>query len=433
MAHTTEPEQFSGTLTVQEHMELSGGMTTSRESYTRIHLPVALKCNVQCNYCNRKYSCVNESGCTESSEVMSPKDALEYLRQSIKTNPNIGVAGIAGPGDPFASPRETLDLIRLIRKTYPHIVVCIASNGLNVIPYVDKLKELGVSHATITVNAVDPVIGAQIYQWIHFNKERISGEKAAYTLWDYQQLAIQALSFRGINVKINTVLIPGINDTHIDTIAKTIASLGASLHSILPLNPVAGSSFAFRTAPASDLIQKARDTAKRYLPQMERCHRCNDVSRMSPSGTTSMPLSFSIKTIHSEITKDSTLFYPSRIKRSHVAVASTDGVTINSHLGQADQLRIYDLKSGKPVLIDIRKSYISKVDCMKKNWIQLAHLLSDCFLLLVNGAGPVPISILDSKGIKVKIVDDEINNFLAHIVNVNTEIIEKLYFNFKKT
>ncbi len=27
----------------------------------RVHLPVAPECNIKCNYCNRKYDCVNES------------------------------------------------------------------------------------------------------------------------------------------------------------------------------------------------------------------------------------------------------------------------------------------------------------------------------------------------------------------------------------
>ena len=35
--------------------------TAKCSDYARIHLPVAPKCNMQCNYCLRKYSCVNEA------------------------------------------------------------------------------------------------------------------------------------------------------------------------------------------------------------------------------------------------------------------------------------------------------------------------------------------------------------------------------------
>lgn len=33
----------------------------ARHRVGRIHLPVAPKCNMQCNYCNRDFECVNES------------------------------------------------------------------------------------------------------------------------------------------------------------------------------------------------------------------------------------------------------------------------------------------------------------------------------------------------------------------------------------
>ena len=47
--------------------------------YGRVHLPVAPKCNIQCNYCNRKYDCVNESRPGVTSTVLSPEQALYYM------------------------------------------------------------------------------------------------------------------------------------------------------------------------------------------------------------------------------------------------------------------------------------------------------------------------------------------------------------------
>ena len=70
--------------------------------------------------------------------------------------------GIAGPGDPFANPDETLETLRRVRAKYPEILLCVATNGLNLPPYLDELAKLKVSHVSITVNAVDPQIGAKI-------------------------------------------------------------------------------------------------------------------------------------------------------------------------------------------------------------------------------------------------------------------------------
>ena len=65
--------------------------------------------------------------------------------------------GIAGPGDPFANAEETLETMRLIRKEYLDTILCLSSNGMHVAPHVPELAEIGVSHVTITINAVDPV------------------------------------------------------------------------------------------------------------------------------------------------------------------------------------------------------------------------------------------------------------------------------------
>ena len=42
----------------------------------RVHLPVAPKCNILCNYCNRKFDCVNESRPGVTSAVLTPRQAV---------------------------------------------------------------------------------------------------------------------------------------------------------------------------------------------------------------------------------------------------------------------------------------------------------------------------------------------------------------------
>ena len=50
----------------------------AKSKYARVHLPVAPQCNIQCNYCNRKYDCVNESRPGVTSGVLNPLKANEY-------------------------------------------------------------------------------------------------------------------------------------------------------------------------------------------------------------------------------------------------------------------------------------------------------------------------------------------------------------------
>ena len=178
----------------------------------RVHLPVAPDCNIKCNYCNRKYDCVNESRPGVTSSVLTPDQAVLYLERVLEKAPNITVAGIAGPGDAFAKPKGTMETLRLIRNRFPEMLLCLATNGLNVAPYIAELAELQVSHVTMTVNAVDPEIGARIYSWVRDGKVIYRGIDAAKLLLARQLEAIAALKAHGIVVKVNTIVIPGIND-----------------------------------------------------------------------------------------------------------------------------------------------------------------------------------------------------------------------------
>ena len=102
----------------------------SAGKYARIHLPVAPDCNIQCNYCNRKCDCVNESRPGVTSAVLSPEEALRYLGRVKEKAPHLAVAGIAGPGDPFADPARTLKTLELIHAAYPDLIFCLSTNGL---------------------------------------------------------------------------------------------------------------------------------------------------------------------------------------------------------------------------------------------------------------------------------------------------------------
>ena len=142
-----------------------------RGIHGRVHLPVAPRCNIQCKYCDRKYDCVNESRPGVTSAVLSPGQAMTYLDFVLEEVKNISVVGIAGPGDPFANPKETMKTLRLVREKYPEMICCLATNGLGIGPYIDELADINVSHVTITVNALDPEIGSQIYSFVRHGKK----------------------------------------------------------------------------------------------------------------------------------------------------------------------------------------------------------------------------------------------------------------------
>ena len=51
----------------------------AHQHYARIHVAVAPACNIQCNYCNRKFDCSNESRPGVTSGKLKPLEAVKKL------------------------------------------------------------------------------------------------------------------------------------------------------------------------------------------------------------------------------------------------------------------------------------------------------------------------------------------------------------------
>lgn len=246
----------------------------ARNRHGRIHLPVAPTCNIQCSYCNRAYDCINESRPGVASRTLEPEEAAVYLDEALSRMPFVSVAGIAGPGDSFADPMRTLTTLDLIRKSHPGLHLCLSTNGLNVTRHIDDLIELNVRFVTVTVNAVDPKVGARIYTRVSKVNSMLQGLDAATFLIERQMEAIAGLKAKGMIVKVNTVVIPGVNDTHSVAVAERISHLKADLHNLIALIPVPGTVLEDADPPSSKRMAFLRQASEAFIPQMRHCVRC---------------------------------------------------------------------------------------------------------------------------------------------------------------
>ena len=246
----------------------------AHRSFGRVHLPVAAGCNVQCGFCDRKYSCVNESRPGVTARLLSPEEAVDAALRAVAHMPHLSVIGIAGPGDPLADATRTLDTLATLREALPGMLLCLSTNGLALPLHADALAELGVGHVTVTVNAVDPAIGAAVYNWVDDGGSRVSGQEGAALLLERQEKGVRRLKSLGVTVKINTVVIPGVNSDHVRDVATAVASWGADLMNCIPLLPVAGTRFAGKATPGPDTMHRLRAEAGAIIPQMRHCTRC---------------------------------------------------------------------------------------------------------------------------------------------------------------
>ena len=236
----------------------------------RIHLPVCPGCNIACRFCERSLNDTeNRPGVT--SRVLKPAETIPLIRKALEISPEIRVAGIAGPGDTLASD-NAIKTFKLIGKEFPQLIKCMSTNGLLLAERADEIIAAGIDSLTVTVNAVDPEIEAQLNDYIIWHGKKIEGVEGAKILIENQLAGIRKISDAGITIKVNTVLVPRINGAHIAEVARTVAAAGAKKYNIIPLIPTA--KLADEPAPTCQEIHAARAAASQYIQLFLHCNHC---------------------------------------------------------------------------------------------------------------------------------------------------------------
>ena len=370
-------------------------------TFGRIHLAVAPECNIQCNFCLREFDCVNESRPGVTSKVLTPTEAPERVREVVAKFDNIRTIGIAGPGEPLAN-EETFETLRLVRDNFPDLHLCLSSNGLLLPDKVDILHELGVDTITVTMNTVDPNIGKEIYSWVHYEGKYYRDLQAAELLLSKQLTGIKAAVEKGVLVKINSVMIPTINDHHMVDIGKKAKELGAFMHNIMPLIPQY--KFAHLRPPTLKERKQAQDASAEFIRQMRHCRQC----RADAIGLLGHDLS-------------QTLFKPTKVEVAKaeippfkVAVTSStkDGM-VDLHFGHAERFLIYEVRGDTFRLLESRGLELQEGQSAIS---QAAELLSDCKYVITRRIGPHAVAELEKAGIVAVEDYDHIDEAIKRLV-----------------
>jgi len=238
----------------------------------RMHLPVCPDCNIGCKFCARGVGGEGRAAVPGlASELIVPEQAANYVAQALKEVPEITVVGIAGPGDSLATD-HAFRAFKKIRERFPKLIHCMSTNGLLLPEKIGGVVDAGVSTLTVTVNAVSASVLSKINSFVHYHGEMFLGEEAGEILIENQLKGIRLAADAGILVKVNTVLVPGINDEHIPAVAKAVSDAGANIFNIIPLIPQF--LFAEKKEPSCEEIDKARTSAEEFVPVFRHCQHC---------------------------------------------------------------------------------------------------------------------------------------------------------------
>ncbi|BDG10847.1 nitrogenase cofactor biosynthesis protein NifB [Anaeromyxobacter paludicola] len=355
--------------------------------FARIHLPVAPACNIQCHYCNRKYDCAGESRPGVTSRRLTPEEAVARARAVAAELPKLSVVGIAGPGDPLApgSVAHTFATLEGVKRALPGVRLCVSTNGLALADHADRLADLGVEHVTVTVNALDPEVGARLYAWVAWRGRRYTGPGAARLLSERQLEGLARLATRGVLCKVNSVLVPGVNDAHLPAVSRAVQGLGCFAHNVMPLlsAPEHGTHFGLtgqRGPTEAELAAVRRACGGR---QMTHCRQC----RADAVGM---------------LGDDQNARFAHAGEAVRVAVATRDGARVDQHFGHATAFRVYELAAGGARLVAEREvsHYCRGGEGDEDVLPATLRALADCRAVLVAKVGRCPREALQAAGIE---------------------------------
>jgi len=401
--------------------------------FARMHIAVAPACNIQCNYCNRKYDCANESRPGVVSEKLTPELAAKKVLAVAAEIPQLSVVGIAGPGDALANPAKTFKTFELIQKAAPDIKLCLSTNGLALPDYVQTISDFNIDHVTITINMLDPEIGEHIYPWIFYQHKRWHGRDAAKILSERQLLGLEMLTARGVLVKVNSVLIPGVNDQHLGEVNKAVKARGAFLHNIMPLisDPAHGTHYGLtgQRGPSPQELKAVQDQCEGGANLMRHCRQCradavgllgeDRGAEFSTAKIAAMDVSYDpqphqayLEYVEKErndsaAARDAELAalnaQNSEIGVSKlVAVATKGGGRINQHFGHAGEFQIYEVSAAGAKYVGQRRvEHYCQGGYGEEEVLEgVIAMIQDCAAVFVAKVGLCPKKDLAAAGIE---------------------------------
>ncbi len=404
--------------------------------YARMHVAVAPACNIQCHYCNRKFDCANESRPGVVSELLTPEQAVKKTLAVAAKIPQMTVLGIAGPGDPLANPERTFATFRMVSEQAPDIKLCVSTNGLTLPDLADEIVKYKIDHVTITINCVDPDVGVGIYPWIFWGNRRIKGRKGVRILIEQQQKGLQMLVERGILVKVNSVLIPGVNDKHLKEVSRIVKDKGAFLHNVMPLiSEVEHGAFygvMGQRSPMPVELNALQDSCAGDMNMMRHCRQCradavgllgeDRGAEFSLDKIEAMEIDYPAAMegrarVHAAIAKElaaktQTDIAPldssaraAKYRPVSIAVATTGGGVINQHFGHAKEFLIYEASPDGVRFIGHRRTdrYCFGIDTCGEEESVLAgtiRILEGCEAVLCSKIGYDPWRQLEDAGIQ---------------------------------
>jgi nitrogen fixation protein NifB len=288
---------------------------------------------------------------------------------------------------------------------------------------------MGVDHVTITINFIDPEIGARIHPWIFFDHQRHTGVEAARILHERQMLGLEMLVARGILAKVNSVMIPGVNDEHLVEVNRVVTQKGAFLHNIMPLlsDPAHGTAFGLsgQRGPTPAELKALQDRLEGGANLMRHCRQCRadavgllgedrgqefnldhlpDEAAYDPAQRAAyrelVAETRGEHAAHRDAARDNLAAVEA--PPVLVAVATRGGGRINEHFGHAKEFQVYEVSTSGAKFVGHRRvdNYCQGGYAEEDSLETVVRAINDCVAVFVARIGGCPRKGLERAGIE---------------------------------
>ena len=158
-----------------------------------LRLSITQRCNLSCFYCHNE-------GQGKNTQELSPAE----IEAIAKAASSLGISKLKLTG---GEPLVRADVARIVERASPYMSeTSLTTNGVNLVQYTHQLKQAGLSRVNVSLPSID----ADTYQ-------RITGKP-------YQSQVIQGIqkaASEGFGLlKINAVLLKGVNEGEVDQLAE---------------------------------------------------------------------------------------------------------------------------------------------------------------------------------------------------------------------
>ena len=249
----------------------TGGSMSPADVRTDLHgrplrnlrLSVTDRCNLRCAYCMPE----------EEYTWLPKRDILSFeeIARLVEVFSDLGVDRVRLTGGEPLLRRDLHELIRLVRANPKVRDLAMTTNGLRLAEQAEDLFEAGLSRVTVSLDSLDPDVFEHLTRRRELDRA-LEGLAAAARIWPGQ-------------LKIDTVLMRGVNDGELDALLGLGRELGAEVRFIEYMDVGGATRWSMDdVVPRTEILERLERSQGRCEPVREQSSAPADRYRL-PDGT----------------------------------------------------------------------------------------------------------------------------------------------------